>query len=176
MLRTPEAEQFRAAAVAYCQLIDRHRDLTAAEFVAAAEPLLAQLYYAGALLSEPEPTSEHIPDDVVSVDDVRGIQRSLGLLLGRHDEYWELFDPVDGADRSPLGGLLSQDLVEIYLDVRNSLALLDPKRRVPDADVLWQWRFGFTSHWGRHASSALRVINSLVHTHFLQALSDSPDA
>jgi hypothetical protein len=175
-LHAPETESFRLAAMEFCALLDRHQEFTAPKLLTAVEPLLARLYHAAALLPDPEPTSEHIPDDAVSVDDVRSLQHSLGGLLRAHDEYWELFDPVDAADRSPVAGLLSNDLVEIYLDVWNSLGLLDPRREIPSADVLWEWRFSFSSHWGRHAASALRVVNSLVHTHFVQALYESPDA
>ncbi len=29
--------------------------------------------------------------------------------------------------------------------------------------VIWDWRFGFYSHWGDHATSALRTIHALLH-------------
>jgi hypothetical protein len=176
LLRSPEAEEFEAAARAFCSLIDRHAGYDAAQLLVAVEPLLARVYQAGAsLTTEVTPTSEHPADDKVSVDDVQEINHALGAILGRYDAYWELFDPLESSEE-PVGGMLSGDLTEIYLDLRNALALLAPGRDLDPSDVLWEWRFAFASHWGRHAASGLRVVNSLLHTHFVQALSDSPDA
>ena len=30
----------------------------------------------------------------------------------------------------------------------------------PEGDVVWEWRFGFYSHWGRHATEALRALHA----------------
>jgi hypothetical protein len=102
--------------------------------------------------------------------------RTLAARFGERDSYREIFDPADVADREPVEGSLSRDLTEIYQDLRAALALEEPSRSIAPADILWDWRFGFTSHWGRHTASALRVVHSLLYTHFVQALSDPPDA
>jgi hypothetical protein len=49
---------------------------------------------------------------------------------------------------------------------------VDPSRAVTPNDVVWQWRCDFTTHWGRHAASALRVINNLLYTEFVEALEE----
>jgi hypothetical protein len=32
----------------------------------------------------------------------------------------------------------------------------------PPNDILWKWRLGFYSHWGKHAIDALRTIHFLL--------------
>jgi hypothetical protein len=44
------------------------------------------------------------------------------------------------------------------LEVGLALQLNGAKRD----DFLWQWRFDFRNHWGRHAVSALTAIHHIV--------------
>ena len=83
-----------------------------------------------------------------------------------------MFDPSDPDDKEPVQYLLSLDLVEILEDQEYAHSLLEPSRGVTPNDAVWQWRFGFTSHWGRHAASALRVINNLLYTQIVEALEE----
>ena len=167
LLDSREASQFRDVAGRYCALIERSSSLSTAELLVALEPLLALLYHAGATLPEIEPATDRSEESGVA--GTPEVERTLGALCGERDYDREVFDPADPADRDPVGGTLSGDLAEIYQDLREALALAQPSRGIQPADVLWDWRFGFTSHWGRHAASALRVVNSLLHTHFVQA-------
>jgi hypothetical protein len=53
---------------------------------------------------------------------------------------------------------LSDDLADIWLDLKHGLLALDDRAR-PE-DVTWEWRFGFYAHWGRHATEALRALHA----------------
>ncbi len=70
------------------------------------------------------------------------------------DEYWEVFDPYKRTD--PLAGRLSDDLADIYQDVRRGLDLLQDGG--PLNEALWVWRFDFWNHWSDHAADALRAL------------------
>jgi len=48
-------------------------------------------------------------------------------------------------DPAPVAGLLSDDLLDVY--VRVGLDLW----RSPRAAAIWEWRVAFDSHWGAHA-------------------------
>ena len=75
-------------------------------------------------------------------------------VFGNLDGYWEVFDPTR-KDES-VSGSLANDIAEIYFDLQESLKLL--RGAAGPSDVYWQWRFDFQGHWGRHATSALRVL------------------
>ncbi|MBK9385577.1 MAG: DUF5063 domain-containing protein [Planctomycetes bacterium] len=69
--------------------------------------------------------------------------------------YWMLFDRY--ADEAPVAGELSDDLLDIYVDVSRGLALgRSPATR---AAALWEWRFHFDMHWGAHAVQALNALH-----------------
>ena len=154
-----------------------HAQRSLGQFLHEVEPALSALYSAAAELPEVPPDTEGVPESPRRTDEYRRLQGSFATLLGRYDSYRDICDPSDSEDREPVQYLLSLDLVEILEDLDHGQSLLEPTRRIAPADLLWQWRFDFTSHWGRHAASALKVINSLLHTQFVDALEEQrPDA
>jgi hypothetical protein len=70
------------------------------------------------------------------------------------ESYWEVFDPYK-LDQ-PVAGSLSDDLLDVYRDVRRGLALWESPH---DAAAIWEWRFSLESHWGDHAVDALRALH-----------------
>jgi hypothetical protein len=54
--------------------------------------------------------------------------------------------------------MLSDDLGDVYRDVKEGLLLRDAG--FSDTDVAWQWRFQFWIHWGTLAVGALRALHS----------------
>ena len=52
---------------------------------------------------------------------------------------------------------LSDDLLDVYFDLRRGLELWD--QEVPKAAAIWEWRFAFDTHWGDHAIDALRALH-----------------
>ena len=83
-----------------------------------------------------------------------------GHLLGRHDSYFEVFDPY--VDEPPVVGSLADDLADIYLDLARPLRLFD-RGRV--ADATWEWVFSMRSHCGDHLVDALRATHRALNSH-----------
>ena len=176
-LDTPEVRRYSDAVQRYCGVVRAHTVGSLGRFLREIEPALSWLYGAAADLPEVAPDTEEPPEPGAARDEYQRLQGSLAALLGRYDPYREIFDPSDPDDREPVQSLLSIDLVEILEDVEYGRSLMDPNQRISPADVLWQWRFDFATHWGRHAATALRVVSSLLHTQFVDALEDRrPDA
>lgn len=70
--------------------------------------------------------------------------------------YLEIFDPLElEHQEEPVIGSLRDDVLDIYMDVRQGLALYRAGR---GADAVWHWRFNFAIHWGEHATDAMRVL------------------
>ena len=88
--------------------------------------------------------STPIPDNVLSN------AKSLPLQL-----YAEVFEPLVLPPEEPVVGDLSDDLIDIYRDIKEGMILYDSSSKSAAAD---HWRFWFHNHWGEHATSALRAI------------------
>jgi hypothetical protein len=72
----------------------------------------------------------------------------------QHEPYWEVFDPYEQTNM--VAAALSDDVLDVYLDVHRGLALWDAEHREA---AIWEWRFHFDIHWGDHAVDALRALH-----------------
>jgi hypothetical protein len=73
------------------------------------------------------------------------------------DGYWTIFDPSKIEDKEAIYNELSDDLADIYRDIKYGLLLFDAGHF---SEAIWEWKFNFKIHWGRHLSSAQKVIYS----------------
>lgn len=87
------------------------------------------------------------------------LYRSLDALIGEGGLYAEVFDPWAQPPEEPVTGSLADDVADIYRDLADGLTKW---RRGEVAAAWWEWRFGFTIHWGEHAVSALRALHALA--------------
>ncbi|AKV04486.1 hypothetical protein AKJ09_11149 [Labilithrix luteola] len=147
-LLTPDVTAFVRAARDYCAFMLEAPKLSVPERLATARARLLELYAAGARLPDavPDPHREAprftAPEGWTPLDE--------------YDFYWTAFDAFDPESSEAIVGSLDDDLVETYQDVREGLWHWE---RGEFADAVWQWRFGFLSHWGAHAVEALRAIH-----------------
>jgi hypothetical protein len=70
--------------------------------------------------------------------------------------YWEIFEPVTDTPEEAVCGDITDDLGDIYIDVKEGL-LAYP---LSEQSAVWHWRTTFGFHWGRHATSALRALHA----------------
>jgi hypothetical protein len=171
----PSAVEFVAAARRFVAVVDGREGMSAEEFLLTLHPLLAELTFRASVL--PDVWSDHdSPEDRMTHDDWSRLFRSLSDYLGDRDVYWQVFDPVELGGDDPMRGFLADDLADIYRDLKPGLeAVAERRGRIPKF-VVWEWRFGFFSHWGHHAINAMRTIHALISYHELGEEEDVDEA
>jgi hypothetical protein len=70
--------------------------------------------------------------------------------------YSAVFNPLDATDVAPVTGSLADDLADIYRDIASGLRAYELGNR---AGAVWEWSFGLHSHWGAHATFAIRALH-----------------
>ncbi len=140
-------DAFVAEVRAYCEFVNRAPAMSIANRLDSARERLLKLYLAALTLPQsPE------PGDVDAGPDP---ERPAGWSgFAEKDVYWEVFDPYEQSE--PLCGSLSDDLLDVYADVRRGLDLWDSSHREA---AVWEWRFHFDVHWGDHVIDALRALH-----------------
>ena len=155
---------FAKLAEQYCLLIDRREDISKPEFIKKVAVILAKLFAAGTeLIDLPVDLSksELIKDKTwdKTFDDWKTIFDSLRNKFGEDDQYWVVFNPyIENAPTSPS---LGDDLTDIYIDLKRGLSVFGRSER-DSLDSVWEWKFYFLEHWGRHCSCALQAIHRLL--------------
>jgi len=144
---------FAAAARGFCQWCEGQggelTDVSAASW-------LARLYGLAVVL--PSVTCDYendLPD--VPVDALARAQAQLSTFAGRY--YRKVFDPDPELDDAPVMGDLGDDLLDVYLDIRQGLMLFESGET---RDALWHWSFLHRIHWGRHCVGALQGLHGLT--------------
>jgi Domain of unknown function (DUF5063) len=145
---TRETAAFAHQAHQFCDFIERASSFPLYERLMAAQRRLLDLYSAGCALPRVAPPegfdagpSTCRPDGWAGFD--------------RFEVYLEVFDPY--VDEPPVAGELSDDVLDVYFDVKRGLELW--RSKAPRSAAIWEWRFHFDGHWGDHAVDALRALH-----------------
>jgi hypothetical protein len=151
---------FRVLAESYCAFIDSSESLERGEFVWQLAEHLVGLYAAGMRLPFPGGDDDFDAPASMTSEEWQELYQRLGSKLGNVAFYSVMFDPYElGA--TPVTGSLADDAADIYRDLRVGLNVIESEGGLDNA--VWEWRFGFDNHWGKHAAEALLALHSLTH-------------
>lgn len=160
-MRNKEVEDFYQSALNYCSKIegfDSSKDTNKLKSL-----LLALLdLYSKAL---------HLP--TVAGEDDRSPSFKIStppITFEKYDHYWEVFDPYHLEE--PVGSSLTDDISEIYLDVKHGLKLYDEKQY---SQAIWEWTNSFEIHWGSHAVDSIRALHSALNRKKTECINDGFD-
>jgi len=154
------ADRFRVIALRFCSLVDAAPNMDRTELLVAVYRMLPGLIDEAVRLPEVELSEKH--DELapkaarLRSHDHQRLYPMLKEKLGDWDLYRHVFDPTK--DEEAILGTLSDDLADIYHDLKDGL-ILDETLQAPPEDSIWTWRLLFHSHWGEHAISALGAIH-----------------
>ena len=131
---------------------------------------LSQVLVAGARLGAVQDVvlEERFESDPGPDEDADPLRGNLVNVFSGIDEYADVVDPLTSAEIT--SGHLSNDLADIALDLTHGLKHYAAGR---EAEALWWWQFSYLSSWGDRASSALRVLQSILSHLRLDADSDA---
>jgi uncharacterized phage infection (PIP) family protein YhgE len=169
---TEMAERFGSIAKKYCDIIDSSSKLEKPELLTRIYEVLPALIDAavhlpdaGTLVGDADDEENEDPADAHQklfgeADARHKLYRLLHEKLGDSDSYRLVFNAAK--DKEAISASLADDISDIYQDLRGGLVLMEKNPASPQ-DALWEWRFGFDSHWGHHATSALKTIHDIRH-------------
>lgn len=152
------------AARGFCHIIETASNYNRDAFLEDVVRALSSVIAAGAALPPIELAEDasgqdyqlpEVPDDVWHER-----FRAIGRVIADWDIYWTV-DPLsidEGADPHVTAGDINDDLADIWRDLKEGLMALD--QGGPEADILWQWRWGYYNHWGEHATQGLAVLHA----------------
>jgi len=157
MSREP-VRAFARSVQAYCAVIDNCNNYSSSQFILQLAEALAALYKDGFGLPDVEPTTTELgprltPEELSRI--ISCVHEKLTSAVQYYKDH--------GTDEEYLATiLLSDDLSDLYQDVKAALTVF---KRGSDDDVrnaVWEWRFGFMGHYGRHMASAIRTVHLML--------------
>jgi len=145
--------RFKAVAEAFCGSIESAGTRSRDDFLREVAAALSSLYRAA--LDVPDVwdddwqfVGEHGPSKPAQ----RRLDAALRQMLSDADMYTTVVAYGEHEGEEVGGHSLSDDLLDIYVEVFVGLELL--RSGSTPGEAAWMWRFGFWGHWGEHAVQA----------------------
>jgi len=156
--------RFREVARDFCALVDDHLSYSAPAFLRRLQTVLPNLSSAALAL----PAIKR-PGELDNPHHYSGWKRLFDALseqLAPYTIYREVFDPYKAEE--PVNGSLADDLADLYWDIGPGLSRWDAADPATRRGIVWNWRFGYESHWGQHLVDAMRAIHTLLCVHHIE--------
>ncbi len=155
----PESTRaFCTQARSYCSFIEDSPATNSRAFAQVCLTHLLGLYQLALQLPDVEPESSHLPEEI-NYEKWNVVRKKIAGRLTR-DYYWVVFEPFEHEQPEPVCGSLSDDLADIWRDLKPGVAVIDCPTPTSVSAFAWHWRFSFESHWGRHAASAITALHA----------------
>lgn len=110
------------------------------------------------------PAAVPIPDRLNS-NTWEATRSRVGQKLTR-DYYWMIFEPLVTEPPEATLGSLSDDLADIWRELKVGLIAWDTHTERGGRQAIWHWRLSFETHWSRHAAHAIVALNALCFGEF----------
>ncbi|MEW4565859.1 DUF5063 domain-containing protein [Bremerella sp. JC770] len=165
-------DEFVVTASKFCDLVENHEREPFDRFIRELRQLLPLLYYQAVRLPEAGSRADTSYERNITHDQWQRMFGRLVQYLGDRNRYWVVHDIDVVAEEAPEGtlGSLSDDLADIWRDLKNGLMHWESADQRLRQELIWQWRFHFDGHWADHVIDALRAINRMC-----QDIEDSDD-
>ena len=153
--------EFVTVAAEYCGFIERSRGALRKNFVDTALKILPLLYLKASLIPECEMIGEDDLEVFVTEDDYEGVRRAIADVLGAQDDYLEVFLPEMAYSDTPIKKCISEDLADIYQDLKDFISVFQLGLNVTMNDSLYVCKEHFAEFWGQRLVNTMRALHDV---------------
>ncbi len=125
--------------------------------------LLPLIYVKASLLPELEEYGDFDLPVVVTEDDYDEVRQSVWRLLKADDEYLEVFTPDMQYSEGAMTHTISEDLADIYQDLKNFVAVFVDRNDDAMHDSIVKVQDNFRSYWGQCLVNVMRPLHDLLY-------------
>lgn len=152
---------FVTIAVEVCVFLEKNEPLPREEWVDRLLKMLPLLYVKALLLPEAVSGEEELPATFVREEDYSRVVKVLSEAMGEEDLYLDVFiEDMKYSDR-PVSTSISENIADIYQDIRNFVSVYQFGLAEQMNDALYQCRENFRLYWGQKLVNVLRPLHAL---------------
>ena len=163
-LQKDTTKNFLMTAQMFTDLLEK-KDIPKDKFLKEAHTILIDLYLKGHQLEQIDLKYSDADTEFEKSDDelFKNQNQALIALLGDEAFYREIFDPINDKEEEPVQGWLVDAFADIYRDLKIELEKIKIGTDEAIEDAIWQMKWSFFNHWGRHCVSAIRALHFLYY-------------
>jgi hypothetical protein len=156
--------EFVAVANEFCKYAEHASELKGDEMLKILQRLLPLMYLKASLLPAFEPFFEDGNEKFVTESDWFRIHESFRKQFGTADDYLEVFDDKFTESEIPVASSLSENMADIYQDMKDFLLLYQTGTKEVMNDAIWECKMNFENIWGQKLVNALRAIHKFIYS------------
>ena len=153
--------EFVTVAAEYCGFIERARQMERKDFVDTALKILPLLYLKASLIPECELMGEGDLEIFVTEEDYELARMSVAHVMGAKDDYLEVFLPDMAYSDTPLKKCISEDLADIYQDLKDFIGVFQLGLNETMNDSLFVCKEHFAECWGQRLVNTMRALHDV---------------
>lgn len=156
--------EFVTVASEYCASVENVAKVTAEENLQKLQKLLPLLYLKAAMLPKTESLLEEELEKYISELDYNMLHQKWLQLLNEHDSFYEVFDPSIQFGQETVTASISENLLDVYQDLKNFLIAYSIGNEEVMNDALAECIEHFEQFWGQQLVNVLRAVHMLVYS------------
>jgi hypothetical protein len=156
--------EFVAVANEFCKYAERAAEVKGEDLLKILQRMLPLLYIKASLLPELEPVFEDGNEKFVNEETWIKIHNTLRGKFGTADDYMEVFDEKIKDTEGPVTSSISENLADIYQDIKDFLLLYQTGTDEVMNDAIWECRMNFENIWGQKLLNGLRAIHRFIYS------------
>lgn len=166
--------EFVTVAVQYCAYLENFEEVAQEEITDKLTKILPLLYLKASLVPETDSVNDDEPEVTVTEGDYNYISSKLYGVFGKDDAYLEVFLQDMKYSETPIGASISEDLTDIYQDLKNFITIYERGITENMNDALYACMENFKVYWGQKLVNVLRALHSLKYTSIMEEPGDDP--
>jgi hypothetical protein len=156
--------EFVAVANEFCKYAEHASELKGDELLKILQRILPFLYLKASLLPSLEPYFEDGNEKFVTEQAWLGIHATLIDKFGTADDFLEVFDEKMNDSDVPVVSSISENMADIYQDLKDFLLLYQTGTKEVMNDAIWECRLNFENYWGQKLTNSLRAIHKFIYS------------
>lgn len=156
--------EFVAVANEFCKYAEHASELKGDELLKILQRILPLMYLKASLLPQLEPFFEDGNEKFVTESDWTAISDTLKEKFGTADDYLEVFDDKIKETEGPVVSSISENMADIYQDVKDFLLLYQTGTGEVMNDAVWECRMNFENFWGQKLVNSMRAIHKFIYS------------
>jgi hypothetical protein len=156
--------EFVAVANEFCKYAEHASELKGDEMLKIMQRILPLMYLKASLLPQLDPFFEEGNEKFVSEADWTTINETLKKKFGTANDYLEVFDEKINDSEGPVVASISEDMADIYQDIKDFLLLYQTGTGEVMNDAVWECRMNFENFWGQKLVNSMRAIHKFIYS------------
>jgi hypothetical protein len=156
--------EFVAVANEFCKYCEHASELKGDELLKILQRILPLMYLKASLLPQLNPYFEDGNEKFVTESDWTGIQEALREKFGTADDFLEVFDERMSDSEGPVIASISENMADIYQDMKDFLLLYQTGTSEVMNDAVWECRMNFENFWGQKLVNSMRAVHKFIYS------------